>query len=157
MGHSTSWVLLMSLHLLIQINHVAVDMSLHLSEVATSIDISAVHQPEISELQKILNSKRQCLSSWKKLVTASLASAIAPTSGTDITAYERNVAVMIQLYEKQSSSDYTHMMKLLKITHEMRRSKINTSTSSALAIKEKYPFFGHIKWVCRCVCFIILQ
>ena len=65
-----------------------------------------------------------------------------------MTAYERNVAVMAQLYAKKSVNDNSHMMKLLQMTHEVRRMKINSSTLSAMAIKEEYPFFGHKKWVC---------
>ena len=74
----------------------------------------------------------------------------ASTGDDDTTAYERNVAVMAQVYEKKSSSDYSHMMMLMKMTHEIRRSKIN-STLSAVAIKEEYPFFRHKKWVCKSV------
>ena len=44
---------------------------------------------------------------------------------------------------KKSSSDNSHMMKLLKMMHDIRRSKINISTLSAVAIKEEYPFFGY--------------
>ena len=81
----------------------------------------------------------------------------ASTGDDDTTAYERNVAVMAQVYEKKSSSDYSHMMKLMKMTHEIRRTKINNSTLSAAAIKEEYPFFRHKKWVCKSVhIFIIL-
>ena len=84
----------------------------------------------------------------KKLVSMSLASPqMASGSNNDPTAYERNVAVMIQIYEKKSKSDYSHMTKLLKMTHDIRRDKINTSILSAIAIKEEYPFFGHSKWV----------
>ena len=72
-------------------------------------------------------------------------------SNNDPTAYERNVAVMIQIYEKKSKSDYCHMTKLLKMTHNIRRDNINTSILSAVAIKEEYPFFGHSKWVCEFV------
>ena len=85
----------------------------------------------------------------KKLVTASFASAVDPTSVNDMTAYERNTTVMLQLYERKSDSDYSHMIKLMKMTHEIRRSNINNSTSSAVTIKEEYPFFGHEKWVCN--------
>ena len=79
----------------------------------------------------------------KKLVSMSLADPpMASASNNDPTAYERNVAVMIQIYGKKSKSDDSHMMKLLKMTHNIRRDKINTSTLFAVAIKEDYPFLG---------------
>ena len=40
-------------------------------------------------------------------------------------------------YMKKSSTDYSHMMKLTKMTHEIRRTKINNSTLSVAAIKEE--------------------
>jgi len=57
---------------------------------------------------------------------------------------------MLCIYEKKSSSDYSHMMKLLKMTHDIRRSKINSSTLSAVAIKDEYPFFGHKNGYVKC-------
>ena len=80
----------------------------------------------------------------------------ASTGDDDTTTYERNVAVMAQVYEKKSSSDYSHMMKLMKMTHEIRRSKINNSTLSAVAIKEEYPFFRHKNGYVKVYMFIIL-
>ena len=82
------------------------------------------------------------------MVTATYASTIDPTSVNDMTAYERNVTVMQQLYAAKSGSE-SHMLKLLKITHDIRRSKINSSALSAVAIKEEYPFFENKKWVCK--------
>ena len=41
------------------------------------------------------------------------------------------------------------MMKLLKMTHNIRRGKINSSTLSTVAIKDEFPFFDHRKWVCK--------
>ena len=76
----------------------------------------------------------------------------ASTGDDDTTAYDRNVAVMAQVYEKS----LVHMMKLMKMTNEIRRTKINNSTLSAVAIKEEYPFFRHKKWVCKVYIFIIL-
>ena len=99
-------------------------------------------------MQEIFPPKKQC---EKKLIAASLVMTSATTGDDDTIAYERNVAVMAQVYEKKSSSDYSHMMKLMKMTHEIRRSKINNSTLSAVAIKEEYPFFRHKKWVCKSV------
>jgi len=82
------------------------------------------------------------------MVTATYASTVNPTSVNDVTAYERNIVVMQQLYAAKSGNE-CHMLKLLKMTHDVRRSKINNSALSAVAIKEEYPFFGHKKWVCK--------
>ena len=43
----------------------------------------------------------------------------------------------------------SHMFKLLKMTHDARRSKINDSALSRVAIKIEYPFFGNNKWVSK--------
>ena len=75
-------------------------------------------------------------------MTASLASAVAPTSDTGMTPYERYVAVMTQLYEKKSISDNSHMMKLLQITHEVRRTKINSSTYLHWLLKKNIHSLG---------------
>ena len=81
------------------------------------------------------------------MVTATYPSTIDPTSVNDMTAYERNVTVMQQLHAAKLGSE-SHMLKLLKIIHDVR-SKINNSALSAVAIKGEYPFFGNKKWVCK--------
>ena len=94
--------------------------------------------------------KSSASASDKKLVTATFASPVHPTSvNDDMTGYNRNTRVMLQLHERKSDSDYSHMIKLMSMTHKIRRSKIDNSTSSAVTIKEEYPFFGHEKWVCN--------
>ena len=66
-----------------------------------------------------------------KIVTASYASAADPTSDNCMVAYERNVAVLLQLYiiihESKSNNNHMIMLKLLKMTHQIRRININSS------------------------------
>ena len=87
------------------------------------------------------------------MVTASYALVVDPTTINDaltvdlvVYNYERNVAVLLKLYESKSSNcNEVHILKLLRITHEMR----SCSTSFISSIKEEYPFFGHIKWISK--------
>ena len=78
------------------------------------------------------------------MVTTACASAVDPTSVNDMSAYERNVSVMIQLYDEKKPGSESHMFKLLKMTHDARRSKINDSACLGLPLKKSIHSLGTI-------------
>ena len=65
---------------------------------------------------------------------------------SDVVAYERNMKVLLSEYKKQPTND-SHIQKLLKVTHKIRREKINASAAAAVDIQEEYPFLKDEKWV----------
>ena len=89
--------------------------------------------------------------SKKKIVAVSHAAAlpdIHPSEDTDLVAYERNTKKMISLFNSQFyNHQYFH--RLLKLTYELRRLNINSSSMTMSAVKEEYPYFGNAKWVMK--------
>ena len=86
-------------------------------------------------------------SSFESAVDPTASAVDDPTSASHMTVYERNFMVMLQIYDDTKPGSESHMVKLLKVTHDVRRSKINSSALSTVAIKKQYPFFGYKKWV----------
>ena len=48
---------------------------------------------------------------------------------------------------KSDKSKEEHIQKLFKITHVLRRDKIQSSQSSIINLQNDYPFFEKGKWV----------
>ena len=67
--------------------------------------------------------------------------------GDDLVAYERNVQSLTEEFAKTNPNN-NRLYQLLKLTHSMRRSKIEHCDMRASQLKEEYPFFGSKKWVC---------
>ena len=54
--------------------------------------------------------------------------------------------VQLSEYKKKPTND-SFIKKLIKVTHKLRREKINTSAAAAVDIQEEYPFLKDEKWV----------
>ena len=65
---------------------------------------------------------------------------------SDELAYERNMKVLLHELKSDKSNE-EHIQKLFKITHALRREKIQSSQSSITNLQNDYPFFEKGKWV----------
>ena len=94
--------------------------------------------------------------SKKKIVAVSHATALpdtGPSEDTDLVAYERNTKKMTSMFKSQSFN-HQHFHRLMKLTYQLHRLNINSSSMTVSAIKEEYPYFGNAKWVMKiCVYF----
>lgn len=61
-------------------------------------------------------------------------------------AYERNTKVLLDEYANHPSND-RHIMKLLEVTHPIRRENIHSSQLSIAKLQKEYPYFQNGKWV----------
>ena len=92
-----------------------------------------------SEIQKQSEPTNTEKGKQKKIVTVSHAVPLGVDDqecDSDVVAYERNMKVLLSEYKKQPTND-AHIQKLLKVTHKIRREKINTSAVSAVDIQEE--------------------
>ena len=90
--------------------------------------------------------------SKQKTVTAQHAVPVAtghPSSADgddDVAAYERNIQSLSEELARANPNS-NRVYRLLKLTHSMRRSKIEHCDLHVSQLKEEYPFFGSKKWV----------
>ena len=91
-----------------------------------------------------------------KVVSSSLATpvvvnpidvSVGPDPDSDMVAYERNTKVLLDEYANHPSN-HSHILKLLEVTHLIRREKIQTSQLSIAQLQKEYPYFQNGKWVC---------
>ena len=65
---------------------------------------------------------------------------------SDVVAYDRNMRVLLSEYKNHPTNEI-HIQKLMKVTHKLRRDKINSSALATVDIQKEYPFFEDRKWV----------
>ena len=72
---------------------------------------------------------------------------VGPDPDSDMVAYERNTKVLLDEYANHPSN-YSHILKLLEVTHLIRREKIQTSQLSIAQLQKENPYFQNGIWVC---------
>lgn len=79
--------------------------------------------------------------------TMANASPVFEDSGTDDkVAYERNTKALLEEYKRQRPN-HKRMYHILKLTHAMRRIRINNCLVPSLELLKEYQFFQQKKWV----------
>ena len=81
-----------------------------------------------------------------KLITATHASPISFTNEDDPVAYERNHKALVTEFKRPQAKKDT-IIKLLSLTHTIRRKRITESSDKVTIILEEYPFFKSKAWV----------
>lgn len=90
----------------------------------------------------------------RKIVTVSHAVPVVADeqeSDSDVVAYERNMKVLLSEYKNHPTNE-SHIQKLLKVTHKLRRDKIHISALATVDIQKEssYAYMGNISpcmWV----------